>query len=254
VQSIACDAIVVRAIDYGEADRVATLITRSHGKVSALARGARRSRKRFAALELFAAGEARLRERGGELWSLDGFEVRRGYPHLAGDVARLAHGAYVCELARELVPPHHAEPRVFELLAAMLALLDGTPPGAAHHVAQLRSFELSLLEALGLAPSLDRCLECGRALDEESAAGASLEPSRGGLLCASCGDGHGGRALGDGAWAALVEARRLQLGDPPTERPPSAWAGARDALQLLLRAHLGKSLRTLEFIAKVNAF
>src|SRR4051794_31316296 len=73
------EAIVVRVVDYGEADRVATLLLRAQGKVSALARGARRSRKRYGGLELFARGEATLREGRGELWGLEGFDISRGF-------------------------------------------------------------------------------------------------------------------------------------------------------------------------------
>src|SRR4051812_35332974 len=99
MQSVISDAIVVRVIDYGEADRVATLLTDAAGKVSALARGARRSRKRFAALELFARGEARIKEGRGELWTFESFDVARGFPHLSLDVTKVAHGAYACEVA-----------------------------------------------------------------------------------------------------------------------------------------------------------
>ena len=49
---ITTPAIVLRTVDYGEADRVVTLFTREHGKLSALARGARKSVKRFGAASL----------------------------------------------------------------------------------------------------------------------------------------------------------------------------------------------------------
>ncbi len=59
-------AVVLRTVDYGEADRVVTLLCREGGKRSALARGARRSSKRFGAgLSLFGVGEATLLERPG---------------------------------------------------------------------------------------------------------------------------------------------------------------------------------------------
>ena len=69
-------AIVVRLVDYGEADRIVTLMTRDFGKVAALARGARRSGRRFGGgLGLFGVGEAQLTQRRGELWSFDSFHA-----------------------------------------------------------------------------------------------------------------------------------------------------------------------------------
>ena len=103
-------AIVLRTVDYGEADRVVTLLSRDEGKLSAIARGARKSKRRFgAALSLFGVGEARLTERAGaELGTLESFSSQRGFPGLYADVAKVAHGSYACELARELAPPRHA--------------------------------------------------------------------------------------------------------------------------------------------------
>ena len=77
-------AIVLRTVDYGEADRVVTLFTRDHGKLSALARGARKSVKRFgAALGLFGVGEAVLVDKPNvELATLERFDGARGFPAL----------------------------------------------------------------------------------------------------------------------------------------------------------------------------
>jgi DNA repair protein RecO (recombination protein O) len=245
VRKVITDAIVLRAVDYGEADRVATLLTRAAGKVSALARGARKSRRRFVGLELFGAGEAALTEGRGDLWRLDGFDARRGYPHLALDVARVAHAAYACEVTRELSPEHGADERVYQLLAEMLALLDGGDGSAS----LLRAFELSLLDAVGLAPSLDRCPGCG---GEAAGEATWLDARRGGLVCAAC-HGGGAGAVAPSVRALLIALQRARIADPPIEATPEGAAAARDALQAILREHLGKPLRSVEFIAKINA-
>jgi len=235
-------AIIVRVVDYGEADRVATLLTRDAGRVAALARGARRSRKRFGgALELFGSGEAVLVEKRGELWALESFDSRRGFPHLALDVAKVAHGAYACELARELSPDHAPEPRLYALLAEFLQILDGSEPRAT----LLRAFELQLLDAVGLAPTLDRCVGCGAALAE------LFDARRGGVVCRAC--GHGARELLPGARAFLVEAQSIALADAHALHAAAADAdAARDALQSLFREHIARPLRSVEFIAKLK--
>jgi DNA repair protein RecO (recombination protein O) len=255
------EAIVVRVVDYAEADRVATLLLRSQGKVSALARGARRSRKRYGGLELFACGEATLREGRGELWALEDFDVARGFPHLPLEVSRVAQAAYACEVTRELMPPHHAEPAAYDLLRELLSRLDAGLAEGPLAPAHLRVFELALLDALGFGPVLDRCVACGAALDGDDARSEErhLDVRRGGVSCEHCSAGHGPgeRPLRDSALRLLLRARALPLAaagrllDEPA--PREAWDGAREALQALLREHLGRPLRSVEFIAKLNA-
>ena len=241
MRQLVTSAVVVRLVEYGEADRVATLLTSTMGKVAVLARGARRSRRRFVGLTLFACGEARLVEGRGELWRLDDFEVAIGFPHLSLDVARVAHAAYVCELLRELAPPHQAEPGLFDLLLRMLRLLDGDGASAT----RLRWFEIQLLGRLGLAPAVDRCPLCG------GLPGERFHLPSGGLLCQECAHGHpDGRPLSPSLRAALAVAQ-----DGPVEAfvlEETDRDAARELLQELLRPHLPRPLRSLEFIGKLN--
>ena len=241
-------AVVLRTVDYGEADRVVTLLCRDGGKRSALARGARKSARRFGAgLALFGVGEATLTERAGsDLATLDAFHGARGFPRLMLDVAKVAHGGYACEVVRELSPPHKEEPEVFELLVTLLDLLDGNPARAE----TLRVFELRLLDAVGLQPTLDRCVECGREdLDEP---GQIFSLRQGGVVCAHC-HGHGKPLDGD-ARRAMVAAGSLAM-DRAGELtlPPAVNAVCREILSSLIQDHLGKPLKSIEFIAKLNA-
>ena len=93
-------AIVLRAVNYGEADRIVTLFGRDTGRISALARGARKSQKRFAGgLGLCAVGEAWVRERArADLATLERFDVAESHQAFGTDVARMAHAAYGAEL------------------------------------------------------------------------------------------------------------------------------------------------------------
>jgi DNA repair protein RecO (recombination protein O) len=240
-------AIVLRTVDYGEADRVVTLLTPARGKLSAIARAARKSTKRFGAgLSLFGVGEATLRERpGAELATLEAFHGARGFPHLMSDVAKVAHGGYACELVRELAPAHQPEPELFGLLVSLLELLDGAPARAE----TLRVFELAVLDAVGLRPELEQCIGCSSdALD-----GATFDARRGGLVCADCAHGHG-RALDGDARRALVRAQATPLAEAAAfALAPSVNAACREVLAGLVTEHLGRPLKSLEFIAKLNA-
>jgi DNA repair protein RecO (recombination protein O) len=240
-------AIVLRTVDYGEADRVVTLFTRDAGKLSALARGARKSVRRFgAALGLFGVGEAVLRDKpSAELAGLERFDGARGFPALMSDVAKVAHGGYACELVRELIPPRQPEPQIFELLVTFFAALESGPARAE----TLRIFELALLDALGLRPQLEQCVGCGN--DELGAPGDVLDVRRGGVVCAHC-HGHG-RALADEVRRALVDAQARTLHDAADwTLSPSVNAGCREALAAIIGDHVGRPLKSLEFIAKLN--
>lgn len=240
-------AVVVRTVDYGEADRVVTLLTRGHGKLSALARGARKSTRRFGAgLSLFGVGEATLSERpGAELATLEAFDGARGFPGLYADVAKVAHGGYACELVRELSPVRQPEPEMFDLLVGLCELLSGGPARAE----TLRVFELRLLDLVGLRPQVSRCAtgdDC--TLDTD---GQVFDVRRGGVVCAAC---HGsGRPLAGEVRRALASAQGLTLDQAASLTLAHAVnAGCRDAIAALIIDHLGRALKSVEFIDKLN--
>ena len=238
----------MRAVDYGEADRVVTLLTRARGKVSAIARGARKSRKRFSGgLGMFGHGRASIRERrGSQLALLETWQPLVDHTGLAADMARIAHAGYVCEIARDLSAADHAEAEVFDLLAETLAVL--AAPDRPPCLETLRVFELRLLDALGFAPVLDRCTSCGRA---DLGEGMRFDLSRGGVTCGHC---HGvGPELPERSRQALLRAR----GSTPSQAheldlDADTNAGCRDAMLAAIQHQLGRPLRSVEFIAKVK--
>lgn len=272
------EAVVLRLTDHGEADRIVTLLTASHGKISAVAPGARRSRRRFgAALSPFGSGEASLRERRGQdLLLLESLHSDRGYPHLGQELGRFSHAAYACELCLHLCPPGEPEPAVLALLRAFLGYLDGLPIADKPRVEPLRSFELRLLQAVGLGLSLSRCCACGRGLadpsedallqEREEEGGAAPHPfdvQRGGALCElCCGRSAGGAVLSRPLSAAVLAAlqalaRRWPVLDAAGSEVTlrlSPWVaqGCREVTLAVLRNHLGRDLRAVEFIHKLN--
>lgn len=245
------EAVVLRGVPYRDADLVVTLYTRERGKVSALARAARKSQRRFGGgLALFNVGVAELREGRSELWTLASFRIERDFSGIARDLAATAHGSYGAELVRELTVAEQADADVLELLVQLYAELAGQ--GAAPSV--LRAFELRLLDTIGLAPVLDRCVGCnadGARLDEP---GTVLDGPRGGVMCPACAHPGGGvRPLSADARQLLAAAQGV-----PTLGAARELAGvpgatdARDAMLGVLLAHVGKPLKSVEFIAKMT--
>ncbi len=251
MQLLKLTGVVLRAVDYGEADRVVTLLTRERGKVSAFARGARASRRRFGgALEPFTLLTAEARERAGsDLLGLDTVAVVRGFPALRADLARIACAGYAAELARELVRDHEPHPELLALLLEYLALLEAAPA----RPAGLRAFELGALRAAGLMPRLDRCARCGGAL--EVGAAVRFDPGQGGALCGGCGQAAapGLPVLSASALAALARLQEGGLAASGAESlSPPAGGQARAALGGFIEHHLGRRLAARRFLDEVG--
>jgi DNA repair protein RecO (recombination protein O) len=246
-QTIVTAAIVLRRVGYAEADLVVTLLGSETGRVSALARGARKSSRRFAGgLGMAATGEARLRERAGaELMVLESFDARDDRAGLATDVAKAAHAAYAIELCDRLCPPRHPEKSVFAWLDEFLARLTAGSATAE----RLRVFELGLLRGLGIGPSLDRCVACDRG--ELAGEDVRWHPERGGVVCRNC-SGRGDLMSGHirQELARLAATRLADAGDLVLDRDVAS--GCRRAVLALLREHVHGPLRSLDFIEKMS--
>ena len=261
---IVTPALVLRVVNFGESDRVVTLLTAAHGKLSVLAKGARASKRRFgAALSLFGYGEATLRERRGqELWLLEELHTSRGFARLPQELGRFSHACYALELCLHLCPPHEPEPEVLQQTLRLLTYLDGLPLEARPAAEALRVYELGLLRAVGLALQLRECAACGHDVPERPF--VPFDVSRGGVLCPdSCWLGpiptHLGPHGGGLAAEVRVALQRLEaMTLEPAELfeltlPRAVQRACRDLLVTVLQHHLGRNLRAIEFIAKLNA-
>jgi DNA repair protein RecO (recombination protein O) len=177
-RELATSALVLRTRPYGESDRIVTLITEQHGKVTGIAKGAKNSRRRFAGtLEPFVQIRAVFRQRTtSDLVFLLRCELIGTLRAFTRDLDRFAAGSYVLELTDRMVFGRESGREVYGLALDALMLLDAGAPADP----VLRAFELHLLAASGYAPALDRCRACGRA----EASYLALE--RGGLVCRGC--------------------------------------------------------------------
>src|SRR3954470_945443 len=153
-------AVVLRSIRYGEADRIVHLYTPHRGRVGAIAKGVRRSRSRFGGrLEPFFRLDLVLHEGRGELLTVTSAETVEGHARLRADARALDAAARACDAVGRLFETGEAHPEVFNLLCNELALLDHEPARATR--ANQLAFRLKLLLAAGLAPHLATCASCG---------------------------------------------------------------------------------------------
>jgi DNA repair protein RecO (recombination protein O) len=225
-------ALLLKRVEYGEADLVLTLFTEKLGRVSALARSARRSQRRFAgSLEPLHTLEVRLEDRPrNELSVLREARIVTARPALTQSLERMKAAGRALGWVRSAAPAHTPEP---ELWMALEALLDelGAPGGVAPELA-LAATGLHVLGALGWGLDFERCVRCGKPCPPENA--ALVDPVRGGLVCRSCGGAR--RKLDAGVRARL--ARAAVSGDPRVLEADDAGV-ALALVEAVLAAHAG---------------
>ena len=173
------EAIVLRTVDLGEADRILVLFTRHFGKVHVIAKGIRRATSRMAGHAEPLTHATYQLARGRELDVLTGAEARELYPALREDLPRIAAGWYCAELIDRFTVEHAPAAPLFDLLETALRHLNAGHPG--HLVC--RWFDLHILDRSGFRPELADCVNCRNRLEEQENAWSA---SSGGALCAEC--------------------------------------------------------------------
>jgi len=211
------EAVVLRSMRFGEADRILHLYTPHRGRTAAIAKGVRRARSRFGGrLEPYFRLHLVVYDGKSELMTVTSAETISGHPRLREHAAALDSAARACDAVSRLFATPEPHPGVFALLCSELALLDARPEMATH--ANQLAFRLKLLLAAGLAPHLAACASCGEADDLTSFSGAA-----GGVVCGAC--EASGFALGQEAHEFLTGA----LGSPLAETPRSSELALRQA-------------------------
>jgi DNA repair protein RecO (recombination protein O) len=181
-RAVKTEAVVLRSMRYGEADRILHLYTPHRGRVSAIAKGVRRARSRFGGrLEPYFRLHIELHEGRGELLTVTGAQTIDGYARLRGDGRALDAAARACDAVGRLFETSEPHPGVFNLLCRQLSLLDAHVGGPASNRAGALAFRLKLLLAAGLAPQLGACASCGEPEHLVGFSGAA-----GGVVCTAC--------------------------------------------------------------------
>lgn len=233
------EAIVIGLMDYRETDRIVSLFCKEHGKISGIARGARKSVRRFGGvLELFARLTVHFLP-GETLVTIRDVDIRTIYPQIRTTMAGIAHAGYAAELVAELTPERYANLRIFRLLTAYLEHLDQTAatPSDRHF------FEINLLNILGYRPPLESCAGCGT--DLATCGGLWSERTGHGIYCQSC--TTGGIQLGAATLALLGKALTTgRFGQISFSQ--KALGEADEFLRVFIDAHIHRPLKSLAFL------
>jgi DNA repair protein RecO (recombination protein O) len=243
---------VLRSVDFGESDRILHLLVPESGRLTVIAKGARRSVRRFAGtLDLF--NHLRVQvvvPRRASMARLDQARLQASYDRLRTDPFRFGLGCYLLELFDRLAPDGGNRDdmrRLFAFaLAALRAISDLEPDDRLRILLELRA-----LDALGLRPQFGGCVRCGAATDRSEL--VDFHVADGGALCGRCAANQEGlirvhlgtlRALEQGLRFDLGQLDRLVLGRV-------TLGEAKELVRRFQLFHVGIELRSDRFLDRI---
>lgn len=232
-------ALVIRGTDWSETSRIATLFTREHGTIRALAKGGRRLKSSFEiAFDLLTVCEVVfIRKQHGGLDLLTEARLVEKFPALRDNLQSLYSGYYLAELLAEGTADYDPHPALFDAATSTLRQLAETPSLWPFRV---MAFELVWLRELGYSPRLDRCAICSTPVPA-TVTRVQYSPAAGGLVCSSC------DAPGDRRWlskAALTQLQQFEM----TKLPKPVELELRSAISQTVCHLLAKRPKLLNYI------
>ncbi len=245
------NVIVLRRINFGETDRIVTLLTREHGKISAIAKGARKPVSRLAGpTEIMTYSRMQLAT-GRNLDIITQVEVKESFPRIRSDLRKIAHATYLMELVDRMTEEHERNVDLFDTLLSSLYLMER--PNDPEKITHM--FELQFMRLLGYEPVLDKCVRRERGVVPMPPADELyFSPSLGGLVCRECGP------LPDDAIRIEPETvkimRRLLVAEAPEvermEIPPEVMDQISRAMRWFIRFHSEREIKSAEFLQAIR--
>ena len=244
-------AIVLRSWAYGESDKIVSLLTRDFGKIRGIAKGAKRSRKRFLnVLEPFTLVQLRFHERPNSplafIHACDWVYVFRA---ITRTLAKIVHASYLVEITDELTRDGDESRSLFHHLRDGLRFLEE------HEAAPefLTAFELTLLRLVGYQPTLEHCQRCGDRPTPGHGQGNGrwgFSPRDGGVLCRNCcGLRREAVPLSPEALGILTHFQRHGWDDGRTpEFSGPALRETREIVPLFIQYQISKKLKSVAFL------
>ncbi|MFQ5354205.1 MAG: DNA repair protein RecO [Thermodesulfobacteriota bacterium] len=248
------EAIILESFDLGESDRIISFCTRDFGKVKGIAKGARRSRRRFVGrLEPAACIKLFFHYNGkSELVRVEDAALINGFDGLRGDMEVFAAACYLVELTGAFIRGGDSQPEIYSLLKRFLSFMES----GGETELLCRFFEVKLLSLLGYMPGFEECVACGGAVSKPVTGNMfRFSANRGGLLCRSC-VSAGEKAVDLSAGTAGFLQAALRMGSDKLHRLRPGPLFTREAGPLLdsfIRIRLGHGLKTKTFMEQMQS-
>lgn len=246
------DGIVLKTVNYSDSDLIVTFYTRHFGKLTAIAKGARKSRRRFVnVLEPFCCTSLLFsrRQRDSLAW-LESCSLVHGYPQIRSSLDRTLLASYLIDLVDHFSMEEKPGAELFELLRTFLFQIEEGDTSER----LLRFFEIRHLQLSGYAPALDRCLICKAPLDTQQRYVFNI--AQGGLHCRSC---YPTPAAADVLAVSVGTIKTLLLGrEIETEKMKRILFSGQTAreskslLTLFIGHILGRELKSLKVLEEIR--
>jgi DNA repair protein RecO (recombination protein O) len=240
-------AIVLRAWPFGESDKIVTFLTEAHGKVTGIAKGAARSRRRFVnTLEPFSVVNLRFQDRAhSSLAFVQACDPIRFFTNLTASLERIAYASYLLEIADGLAGEREENRRLFEHLKEGLVFVEEHGPSLPF----LTFFELRLLKLSGYQPLLEHCRRCAREFRAGSHSPWSFSPPDGGVLCTVCSNlKREAIRLSGATLEAWIELQRANIVLPRHLSLSPVLKEGRPALLRFLQLQAHRELKSASFL------
>ena len=252
--SFATPAIILRRIEYGDYDLIVSLLTLDEGKISALAKSAKKSTKRFAGiLEPFSVLEVvcSAHPRGSRLPILQEAVLKHPFPTIRADIMKTAYASYWSELVNEWMEEKQKQVDTFRLLHHVLDQLNlGEGPAGALSVL----FQIRFMAMSGYAPNLTHCGLCNSSVEGMESGRITFDVSKGGILCGRCSTQSTSRLrLSKGTVKQLLWIGSGDLAKAGKMRfSQQAIHESLACLEAFVPYHLGKEPRSLAFLRQIR--
>lgn len=245
-------AVVLRSWPYGESDKIVSFLTEHHGKITGIAKGAKRSRKRFPnSLEPFSFVNLRFHDRPhGSLAFILSADLLFGFKRLVTSLESIAFASYLVEITDGLIAEREENRAVFQHLSDGLRYLE--EQGAS--LTFLAFFELKLLTLAGYAPHLSSCRRCSRERSD-NASRWHFSPREGGVLCGSCAKFRQDSVPVTAAALQTLSAfqKSMNLHARAVEASLPAIAEIRFLLSRFIQIHMDKEIKSASFIHQFSS-
>lgn len=245
------NAIVIRSFHYGESDKIVTFFTQDFGRLKAIIKGARRSRKRFQnALDLFSHLRLLFFDREGMgLVRGESGDILNSFPKIREDLKKIFYGNYFLELVNEMAGEREASPEAFDLLLSFLLILEKMEPKEE----QLRMFEIRMLSLFGYRPNMRRCGLCKKDWEDLKEVPILFSSEKGSLVCEVCSKGLNNLLPLSLGTARLIEGiSQMELPKIHRLRFTSlALSESRELLPKFITYQLGKEMKSLKALRTI---
>lgn len=235
--------LVIRSMNYGENDKIITIFTKEHGKITAMAKGARNTKSAYlGATQLFSYCDF-VYYSGRSFAYLNQVALKESFHKLRNDLDKLAKAAYMTEAVYQSFEDYQADEQVLRLMLNLLYFLHEDM--AEDEGVLLLTFQLKLLTYLGFAPHLDQCSHCGKS---EGLIGLSTDDAS--AVCGNClSSVKEVRRLGEEEVAFMAHLQSMALsGVKNAVMPGLSWIVLAEQMNKVLENHIGRRIRSFEFL------